>query len=66
MAQFQRFIAQLSWGLGLLSMVAAVTVKLAHLEEKLTVTGHTLFLVAGAFFLCALATRDMERSKSFP
>ena len=47
--------------LGLLSIVAAVLVKLLQMETRINVTGHTLFLIAGTFFLCALATREMQR-----
>ena len=63
MTQLLRILFQLSWGLGLLSIVAAVVVKVFALDFRLHVTGHTLFLVAGTFFLCALATREMERSR---
>ena len=62
MTRLFRAVFQLSWGLGVLSILAAVVVKLAQLETRATVTGHTLFLVAGTFFLCALATREMERA----
>ncbi|HEV7744970.1 MAG TPA: hypothetical protein VGO56_08230 [Pyrinomonadaceae bacterium] len=61
MKQLLRLLFQLSWLLGLLSIVAAVVVKLLAAEERFHVTGHTLFLVAGSFFLCALATREMMR-----
>ncbi len=53
---------QLSWVLGILSIAVAIVVKFAHVESRVGVTAHTLFLVAGTFFLCALATREMERS----
>ena len=55
---------QLSWVLGLLSILAAIVVKLLHYESRAAVTGRTLFIVAGTFFLCALATREMQRAKS--
>ena len=63
MTQIYRLVFKLSWALGLLSILAGVVVKLAHLEAKATVTSHTLFIVAGAFFLCALATREMQRDQ---
>jgi hypothetical protein len=56
-----RLLFQLSWLLGILSIIAAVAVKLFLLEARVRVTGHTLFVVAGTFFLCALATREMEK-----
>ena len=64
MSQLLRLVFQLSWLLGLLSIVAAVVVKLMQLEYRVHVTGHTLFVGAGAFFLCALATREMQKSQS--
>ena len=62
MTRLFRGVFQLSWVLGVLSIAVAIVVKFAHLETRVGVTAHTLFLVAGAFFLCALATREMERS----
>ena len=62
MTQIYRIISQLSWVLGLLSVLAAVFIKLFHLETKLTTTSHTAFIMAGAFFLCSLATRDRVQS----
>lgn len=63
MTQILRLVFQLSWFLGLLSIVAAVIVKLLQLEQQVRVTGHTMFLVAGTFFLCALATREMQKGQ---
>jgi hypothetical protein len=63
MTQILRLVFQLSWWLGLLNIVAAVVVKFLSAEQKVHVTGHTLFLVAGTFFLCALATREMQRTQ---
>jgi multidrug transporter EmrE-like cation transporter len=56
-----RILIQLAWALGILSIVAAFVVKFAHLEVRLNVTGRTLVLLAGAFFLCALATKAMQK-----
>jgi hypothetical protein len=61
MALLCRVVFQLSWALGILSIVAAVVIKLAHMEPRVGVTAHTLFLVASTFFLCALATRAFDR-----
>ena len=66
MTQLLGGLFQLSWGLGLLSILAAIVVKLIHYETRLTVTGRTLFIIACAFFLCALATREMQKAKSSP
>ena len=62
MTQVYRIIVQISWVLGLISIVAAFLIKLLHLETRLTVASHTAFLVAGTFFLCALATRELQRT----
>jgi hypothetical protein len=62
MTQLMNFVVRLSWWLGLLSIVAAVVVKLLQAEQRAHVTGHTLFLVAGTFFLCTLATRAMQKA----
>jgi xanthine/uracil permease len=64
MTQILRLVFQLSWWLGLLSIVAAVVVKLLTIEQRVHVTGHTMFLVACTFFLCALATREMQKSQT--
>lgn len=63
MTQILRLVFQLSWLLGVLSIVAAVIIKLLYLERLARVTGHTMFLVAGTFFLCALATREMQKGQ---
>ena len=63
MTQIYRIVCKLSWALGLLSILTGVVIKLAHLETRVTMTSHTAFIVAGTFFLCALATREMERAQ---
>ncbi len=62
MTRILGLVVQLSWLLGLLSIVAAVVVKFMAAEQRANVNGHTLFLVAGTFFLCALATREMQKN----
>jgi uncharacterized membrane protein len=64
MTQLFNVIFKLSWALGLLSILVAVLIKALALEARLTVTSHTAFLIAGTFFLCALATREMQRMQS--
>jgi hypothetical protein len=66
MTQLLRIVFQLSWGLGVLSILAGVVVKYLSLELRLHVNAHTLFLVACTFFLCTLATREMGRSTASP
>jgi hypothetical protein len=52
----------LSWVLGLLSIALAAITKLMHLALKMRVESSTFMLVASTFFLCALATRALDRS----
>ena len=66
MTQLLGGLFQLSWVLGLLSILAAIVVKFMHYETRAEVTGRTLFIVAGTFFLCALATREMQKARSSP
>lgn len=62
MAKIYRIVSQLSWVLGLLSIVAAGVIKVFRLIGDANVTPHTLFLIACAFFLCTLATREIART----
>lgn len=61
MMKIYRIVAQLSWALGLLSLVAALFAKV--FVERVYVTHlpvepRTMVLLACAFFLCTLATRE--------
>ena len=52
-----------SWGLGLLSTALGVLIKLAPgLEERFNTSPHGRHVLAGVQFLCALATRDLEKA----
>ena len=62
MPQVYRLVTQVSWLLGLLSLLAALLIKLLHLEAKVNITPSNAILGAAALFLCALATREMQRS----
>lgn len=64
MTQIYRFLFPFSWALGLLSILAAVAIRLLQLAERVHIAPHTGFVVASAFFLCALATREMQRAQS--
>ncbi len=57
-------IFKLCWVLGMLSILFAVLIKMLALEARLTVASHTVFLIAGTFFLAALATREVQRPLS--
>ena len=63
MTQIYRIVIRLSWALGLLSILAGVLVKLLKLESRLTISARAGFVLAGALFLCALATREMQRAE---
>jgi hypothetical protein len=62
MTKVYRVVIVLSWALGLLTMIMAVVTKQLHLTMKLRVEPSTLMLVASTLFLCALATRAVERN----
>lgn len=62
MTKLYQVVIQLSWLLGLLTLVLAVVAKLMHLTMKLRVEPSTLLLLASTLFLCALATRAADRS----
>ena len=62
MTKIYRIVSQSSWALGLLSILAAPIVRLLHLTLKLHVEPRTFLILACTFFLCALATRAMERT----
>jgi hypothetical protein len=63
MASLYRMLVGVSWGLGLLSMVLGVLLKLMpSLGERFNTSPHGGLVLAGVLFLCALATRDLERA----
>jgi hypothetical protein len=62
MTKLFQVVAQLSWLLGVLLLALAVVDKLMHLSMKLRVEPSTLLLAASTLFLCALATRAIDRS----
>jgi hypothetical protein len=54
-----------SWGLGLITTLFAVLLKLApSLEDTFTTRSHFVLLFAAVLFLCAMATGEMERAMS--
>jgi hypothetical protein len=59
-----KMIVQLSWLLGVLSIIAGVLIKFTHLELRLGVAAHTMFLLSGSFFLCALASTAISNPPS--
>lgn len=64
MSQFYRVVVQLSWWLGMLSLLAALVIRLADLTFKVNIQPRSMLLVAGVLFLCVLATRKVESSPS--
>jgi hypothetical protein len=61
MTKIYRMVSQSSWALGLLSILAAVIDRL-FLARRLRFEPRTFLILAITFFLCALATRAMERT----
>ena len=61
MNQIYGIVFRLSWLFGLLSILISVAIKVLQMEGRVRFTAHTGFVVAGTFFLCALATREMQR-----
>ena len=60
-----RILVGACWGLGFLSLIAAVALKLMpRLTEMVNTTPRGGLIFASALFLCALATREMERLES--
>ena len=65
MTRIYRMIVAISWGLGVLSTLIGVALKLApSLAERFNTTPRAGVIMAGTLFLCALATREMERASS--
>jgi hypothetical protein len=62
MARLYSIIVELCWGLGVLSGVAAVLIKLVPSWSPMTNASPTGgLLLSSTLFLCALATREMEQ-----
>ncbi len=65
MARIFRNLLELCWGLGFLSLLAAVVLKAApHLGDKWVLTARGGLIFAGVLFLGALATAEMARATS--
>ena len=65
MLHLYRMFIKVCWGLGLVSTVIAVLLKLAPtLAKRFHTEPHAGLIFAGVLFLCALATREMERAAS--
>lgn len=63
MAKVYRRLFEICWALGLLSMLAGIVLKLmTTLADRLNLTPRGALVFAGVLFLCALATREMERA----
>ncbi len=62
MSRAYRVLIGVSWGLGLLSLALGATLRLLpSLAERMNTTPRGGLILAGVLFLCALATREMER-----
>ena len=63
MSRAFRVLIAVSWGLGLLNLVAGIVLKLVPtLIQRTSTTPRGSLVFAGVLFLCALATREMERA----
>ncbi|MDT5271710.1 MAG: hypothetical protein QOH49_3896 [Acidobacteriota bacterium] len=62
MAQFYRVVVLLSWWLGLLSLLAALVIRLGNLTYRVNIQPRSMLIVAIALFLCVLATRKVENT----
>jgi hypothetical protein len=67
MARVSRILFALCWGLGFLSLVLAVVLRLVpHWVARLSTTPRGGLIFAATLFLCALATREMGQMASPP
>ncbi len=65
MARIYRLLVTLFWGLGLLSMLGGVALKLVpSLVERFRTEPRGGMIFAGVLFLAALATREVEKATS--
>ena len=65
MARLYGILVGTCWALGLLSLVAAVALKCVPAwSETLPITTRGGLVFASALFLCALATREIQRMES--
>ena len=65
MARLCRSLFELCWVVGWLSMLTGVLFRLVPiLTKKTTLDSRGGLIFAGVLFLCALATREMERTVS--
>jgi hypothetical protein len=64
MASLCRRLVQVCWGLGLICMLASVVLRVVPVLRETSFTTRGGLILAGVLFLCALATREMERTVS--
>jgi len=65
MARIYRLVFEVCWGLGVLSLLAAIVLKLAPtLVLRLGTSARGGLLLAAVLFLCALTTREMGEASS--
>ena len=65
MARVYRIVVKACWGLGVLSLVLGVAIRLfPSWAAQLDVSPRGGLVAAATLFLCALATRAMEGSES--
>ncbi len=65
MARIYRLLVTLFWGLGLLSILGGIVLKLVpSWSVRLNTAPRGGFIFAGVLFLAVLATREMEKATS--
>lgn len=63
MARIYRFLVTVFWGVGLLSILGGVVLKLVpSWAERLSTSPRGGLIFAGVLFLAALTTREMEKA----
>lgn len=65
MAQLYNTLGRVSWALGVVTMLGGIGMKVIPAwGRRFDVSPHGIEILAGAFFLSALASRDLGRTTS--
>ncbi|HEV2348578.1 MAG TPA: hypothetical protein VG028_01905 [Terriglobia bacterium] len=63
MSQLYITLGRVSWALGLVTLLSGVVMKVIPAwGKRFDVSPHGIEILAGALFLCALASRDLGRT----
>ena len=67
MSKFRRGLNQVCWALGLISLLAVIVLRLRPaLQLTVGASPRSGMLMAAAFFLCVLATSEVEKTPPTP